>query len=399
MRNKFLLLLLLTLTFKVLAQQTTDSVSTSKPKTLKQQFPIQTRFGGFIMMDHAFFSQDDALDTSFGELTTKNATEIRRARLYAIGTVYQNVNFKLDLAFEGGNVRMRDLFIGIKNIPVIGTLRVGYVKEPIRLEILNSARFITFLERSFLLDYLPIRNSGILMLNDFKNKRVSYQAGFFRNANGVGNDLTANDGYVFTGRISGLPLMDHEHKKLLHIGLSYSYRKPDTENYSISSKPEANLSSIEYINTGIIENVDVISMLNFEGALVSGAFSTQAEYMTTKVNSENTYTFTSYYGQVSYFLTGEYKKYHSSYLGFGRVYPKANFGGNSKGAGAWEIALRYSRSDLNSKDILGGEQSNISLGLSWYLNPATRIMFNHIWEDIKDVGTGTIIQMRFQIDF
>jgi len=33
------------------------------------------------------------------------------------------------------------------------------------------------------------------------------------------------------------------------------------------------------------------------------------------------------------------------------------------------------------------------------LNPATRVMVNYIWADIKDQGNATILQGRFQIDF
>ncbi len=79
-------------------------------------------FGGRIMLDHAFFSQDDDLDLAFGELVTKNGLEIRRARLFLSGAVYNNVEFKLDLGFEGGEVAMKDVYLGIKNVPVTSAI-------------------------------------------------------------------------------------------------------------------------------------------------------------------------------------------------------------------------------------------------------------------------------------
>jgi len=359
-------------------------------------------FGGRIMLDHAFFSQDDDLDLAFGELVTKNGLEIRRARLFLAGVVYNNVEFKLDLGFEGGDVAMKDVYLGIKNVPVVGNIRVGNVKEPIRLEMLTSSKYVTFMERSIHSDFSPTRNNGILLFNDFLDKRFSAQAGLFRNAGNNGNDVMANDGYTFTGRITGLPINDQDAKQLLHVGLGYSYRKPDAREYRVRSRPEAHLSGVRYINTGTLEDIDNVNLTNLEAAFVSGPFSIQTEYLMAKVNTGNItavdgYNFNSYYGQVSYFLTGESKKYKSSYSGFNRVKPTNNFGDN--GSGAWEVALRYSTSDLNSENISGGEQSDVTLGLNWYLNPSTRIMFNNVWADVKDAGKMNVFQMRFQIDF
>jgi len=362
---------------------------------------FKLKFGGRIMLDHAFFSQDNDLDFAFDELTTKNGLEIRRARLFLAGAVYNNVEFKLDFGFEGGEVAMKDVYLGIKNVPVVGNIRVGNVKEPIRLEMLTSSKYLMFMERSILSDFSPTRNNGILLFNDFLDKRLSAQAGLFRNAGDNGNDSMANDGYVFTGRITGLPIHNKETTQLLHVGLGYSFRKPDTHEYTVRSRPEAHLSGVRYINTGTLENVDNVQLTNLEAAFVSGPFSIQTEYLIANVNTGATtvdsYDFSSYYAQASYFLTGESKKYKSSYSGFNRVKPNNNFGNG--GTGAWEVALRYSNSDLNSEDIFGGEQSDITLGLNWYVNPVTRITFNNIWADVKDTGKANIFQVRFQIDF
>ena len=366
---------------------------------------FKVKFGGRLMIDHAFFSQDTDLDNAFGELTTKNGTEFRRARFFFSGTVYENVAFKLNIDFASGKTVLKDAYIGIKNIPFVGNIRVGHVKEPFRLDALTSSKYITFMEPALLTDFTPIRNNGILLFNNFLDKRLSAQTGLFRNASGkTGNDLTANDGYTFTGRVSGLPFDDKEKKLLLHIGLGYTYKKPnDKKEFKIASRPEAHLSGKKYLNTGTIEDVDNVQMVNFETALVKGSFSVQAEYLIANINTGTgstkvSYNFSSYYAQASYFLTGEHKKFKGSYSGFNRLKPLHNFVGN-KGSGAWEVALRYSNSDLNSKTILGGEQRDVTLGLNWYLNPVTRIMFNHVWEKVKNVGNATAFQVRFQIDF
>lgn len=367
-----------------------------KIKSADENFSF--KFGGRIMVDHAFFSQNEALNNLYGQLLTTSATEFRRTRLFISGVIYKNIEFKWDLGYEGGEVGFKDVYLGIKNIPVVGNVRVGNVKEPLRLEMLTSSKYITFMERSLLSDFSPTRNNGILLFNDFLDDKLSIQAGLFRNAGGNGNDIIANNGYVFTGRVSGLPIKTK--KQLLHLGLGYSYRKPSTNDYRISSRPEAHLSSKKYIDTELIENVQNLNMLNLESAFVTGSLSLQAEYLITNLKTDVAYNFSSYYGQISYFITGEQKKYKSSYSGFDRVKPKRNFmGKGSSVAGAWEVALRYSNSDLNSKDIFGGEQSDVTLGLNWYLNPVTKITLNHVWGNVKGAGNIHAFQARFQIDF
>ena len=401
LKNALFILALFTFTFTFAQEKKENPFSFKWDNGFKLESAdknFKFKFGGRIMADYAFFSQNDNLETAFGALKTKNGTEIRRARFFLSGTLYKNVVFKWDLGFEGGVIAFKDMYLGLKNIPVIGNIRVGNVKEPLRLEMLTSSKYITFMERSLISDFAPTRNNGILIFNEFSNKKIGVQAGLFRNADDkTANDKKANDGYVFTGRITGLPINNKDNKQILHIGVGYSHRKPDTKEYKVSSRPEAHLSSQKYITTGAIDNVDNINLLNLEAAFVTGSLSFQAEYLAAKVNAIENYSFSSYYGQVSYFLTGESKKYKSSYGGFNRVKPQHNFGNG--GTGAWEVAFRYSNSDLNSETILGGEQSDITLGVNWYLNPSTRIMFNNVIADVKDKGKANIFQVRFQVDF
>jgi len=358
---------------------------------------INLKFGGRIMVDHAFFSQDKDMDAKYKELITTSGTEFRRARFYSAGTVYDNVNYKLQLDFTGGKVSMKDAYIQLKNIPIINNIVIGHFKEPFRFDALTSSKYITFMERALPIDFSQERNNGIMIKNDILNNKISYQAGIFRSADKYGNDKKANDGFAFTARFSGLLLNNKHKKQLIHLGVGYSYRKPSTEEYSISSKPEAHLSSIKYLSE-TINDVEKIKLIDFEAVLVHKSLSIQSELLVSTIKNINiTYKFSSYYSQISYFLTGESKKYKNSYSAFGRIKPKNNFGKN--GIGAWEIAMRYSRTNLNDNSLFGGEQTDFTIALNWYLNPVTKIMFNTVLVDIKDVGKAKVFQTRFQIDF
>ncbi|NOQ92442.1 MAG: hypothetical protein GQ552_06985 [Flavobacteriaceae bacterium] len=366
---------------------------------------FKLKFGGRIHLDHAYFSQNDDLDAAFGELESNDGTEFRRARLFFSGVLYKNVEFKLQMDFAGGAARMKDAYIGVKNIPFIGRIRVGHMKEPLRFDALTSSKYITFMERAIPADLANERNNGILLMNDFLDNKLSIQTGIFRNADGFGNDKEAARDVAITSRITTLAINNEEKEQLLHFGFSYSYRKPDEKEYKISVRPKSHLAK-KYISTGDILGVETVNIINFETAFTSGPLTIQGEYLGSSVKQEltgssETYNFNNYYGQVSYFLTGEHRKYKNSYATFGRLKPKNNF--MNEGSGAWELALRYTHTDLNSKSINGGEQGDITFGTNWYLNPATRIMFNYVWTDInhKDIGGGNlnIFEVRFQIDF
>jgi len=368
---------------------------------------FKLKFGGRIQLDHAYFSQNDDLDAAFGELESKDGTEFRRIRFFISGVLYKNVEFKLNVDFAGGAARLKDAYIGIKNIPVIGRIRVGHMKEPLRFDALTSSKYITFMERAIPADLANERNNGILLMNDFFDKKLSIQTGVFRNADAFGNDKEADKDVAITTRITTLAIDNIEKEQLLHIGFTYSYRKPDTDEYNISVRPKSHLAK-KYISTGIIPDVETVNIINFETAYSHGPFTIQSEYLgsTVKQNTidlSETHNFSNYYGQISYFITGEHRPYKGSYATFGRLKPKTNFMGAEKGIGAIELAVRYTHTDLNSETIFGGEQSDFTFGTNWYLNPATRIMFNYVWTDIskKDVGSGNlnIFEIRFQIDF
>ncbi|MEZ5198692.1 MAG: porin [Bacteroidales bacterium] len=70
---------------------------------------------------------------------------------------------------------------------------------------------------------------------------------------------------------------------------------------------------------------------------------------------------------------------------FDRGKPKKNFGAE-KGAGAWELALRYSDLDLDDTDINGGCLANITSGMNWHLNPSTKFMFNKVIANLKELA-------------
>ena len=366
-----------------------------KIESADERFKIA--LGGRIHYDLAFFFQDAATKEAID--TLRNGTEFRRVRLYNSGQLFNFLKYKVQVDFAGGKVAFKDVYIAFSKIPVIGTLTVGQFKEPLRLEVLTGSNYITFMERSSLVDLNTERNNGIMISNEAFKSRLGWQIGGFRNADAAGNDTKAGDRINVTGRISGLPCRKEEKKRLLHLGLGYSYRIFDGQDFQVKLRPGSHLSP-EYLDL-TVKGIDDIHVLVPEAAWVKGPFSLQTEYLQAFVHSNldsiGNYKMNSFYGQVSYFITGERRNYKNPNSGFDRTKPEKNLG--KDGCGAWEVAARYSRVDLNTNNVEGGEMQSVTVGLNWYLNPVSRIMLNYTLAKLKSIGNTHILATRFQIDF
>ncbi|MDY6842480.1 MAG: porin [Thermodesulfobacteriota bacterium] len=354
------------------------------------------KLGGRIMNDWAFMNEDQGIRTTVGVLQDAT-TEFRRARLYVSGNLYNKVIFKAQYDFAGGDADFKDMYMGLKKLPCVGTLKVGHFKEPFGLEELTSSKYITFMERGLPGVFTPSRNTGIGVFKAELDDRLTWAFGTFLDTDSYGDDDGAKSNIAVTARITGLPWYEGK-DKLLHLGLGYSYRDAKDNTHRLRERPEAHLVS-RFVDTGSI-NANLENRFGLEAAFVCGPFSLQGEYMGTVVDARNMSDpyFSGYYVYASYFLTGEHRVYKKSGGVFDRVKPRKDFV-RASGMGAWEIAFRYSGLDLTDEAIQGGELEDISFGINWYLNPNLRAMFNYVRADLDGVGNANIFQMRFQIDF
>jgi phosphate-selective porin OprO/OprP len=361
------------------------------------------KVGGRIMNDWGWISEDDGIkaDADIGD--QEDGVEFRRARLYISGLIYGNIEYKLQFDFAGGDADLKDAYIATR-LP-IGKIKVGHFKEPFGLEELTSSKYITFLERSLPTEaFSPSRNAGVMLYDSALDERMTWAAGFFREADDNGN-IEDDGGYSVTGRVTGLPLYADDGASLVHVGASYSYRDTtrdtsdgglDADAARFRSRPEAHLFD-RFVDTGNFAS-DRVDLVGLEGAWVEGPLSVQGEYMFANADVSSDGNFDGYYVQASYFLTGEHRKYKPSAGAFSRVKPKNNFG-LKDGLGAWEVALRYSSLDLDDGEIAGGELDSVTAGLNWYLNPNMRIMWNYIHAQKDGVGDADMVLMRWQVDF
>lgn len=381
------------------------------------------KVGGRIYADWTGYTQNPGSFAQIGN--QQNGFRFDTVRLFAKGSAFHVMEYKVQFDFAGTQTdgtgkklqaaTFKDVYIAVKELPFVGHVKVGHYKEPFSLDQLTSSRFITFMERSLADVFAPGRNVGVMAYNTLADENVTWGIGAFISEIGDEPPVYRNDngGTALTARCTWTPWYDEatNGRGLFHIGASYSHRDIADGTVRYRRKPEADLGSY-VVDTGNITDTRDVQLIGLEAAFVYGPFRIQSEYMKSYVTRTGFANpdFNGTYVQLSYILTGEQRKYKRSNGTFSdRVIPYENFfrvrdceGCIQMGKGAWELAYRASYLDLNSAGVSGGNVTDHTLGLNWYLSPYARWMFNYVNSDLRRFGiTGnmSIFETRFQIDF
>jgi phosphate-selective porin OprO/OprP len=373
----------------------------------------------------------------------------RRIRPYWSGNFWEigefNVELKLEI-IQNGTVGLDDVWMGVKDIPFIGSVRVGSMHVPHGLEadMYSSSKPSTFFEvysgnAAFFQGERVA--SGILFTNAYLDQRMTYAAFFGRpNFNDNGTDF-ANGDYEGIFRLTGLPIWENEGRCFMHLGGSATFRQtregftqgtgvtniPGTANFNtdgqlrdraggdnrfgannvnnaINGDTGSPGNANNWLQTGAIPCASV-SVFGGEYLFNYGPFSVQAEYDWAYMNDAvvaakrvGNIGFTGGYIQVGYFLTGETRQYDKR---IGRLNPeyiskpntpfwlvRGEDGRFNYGCGAWEIAGRFSRLDLTDPVLHVGILDQWEAGVNWHLNNNLRVQFMYLHGTRYDLGGG-----------
>lgn len=339
---------------------------------------FSTKIGGRVQADAASYGGDPDIG---------DGTEIRRARMYLVGTIYNDWGYKLEYDFANSNTNgskgIADAFLTYNGFDGL-EIKAGHFKDPFSLEQQTSSNSVMFTERSLAGAFAAGRHIGSMLST--KQKHWSLAGGVFGDAitasNGTNHD--EDEGWGYGARATFAPI--NEKAEVVHLGLGLNYRDTGGAGVtSFKSQAETHISGVNIVNTGDIANATDFTKVGLELATVMGPFSAQAEYITTTVsrNTGSDLDFDGWYAQAGYFFTGESRNYKNG--AFGGITPKVSVGNG--GIGAWELGLRYSSIDLTDGNINGGEAESITLGLNWYATSTLRFSANYV--DVLEVEGGT----------
>jgi phosphate-selective porin OprO/OprP len=178
-----------------------------------------------------------------------------------------------------------------------------------------------------------------------------------------------------------------------------------TQQVNLQDRPEIRVDGTRLISTGGInaKTADMIALDfggNWENFFLGGEY---AEFMVDRAPSLGSAVvvdhpnFAGWYIEGSWILTGESKAYSAGAInnevgGFNAPVPSRPFSFSGDSWGAWEIALRYSDTDLNwhtgvANGVFGGDERVFAVALNWYLNRNVRVMLD---DNIVTVKKGTL---------
>ena len=353
-----------------------------------------------IHMDYGFFNG--------GKNFTTDATDgfqIRRAFLGVAGKVYTDWTYEFTANFadnRGGGVGIQAANIGYTGIKG-WTLVAGVMQPKFTLDDSTSSNDIPFMERAPVGNIVvDIGGSDSRTAIGVTNKGTSHFVAAYVTGNKTNTAGTFDDQVNLLGRAAYAFWQANEGSA--GIGVSgvlqttpQATARPvtagtATTTIAFGDRPGLRIGGnrTSLTGTGSINQIDSAYAYGADLGMNFKSFWAAAEYYnfgaeyadrtaTGAVQTLADPEFSGYYVSAGYILTGERRNYNiGEWAG---VKPSWPVGQN--GIGAWEVAARYSQVDLIDRagGIAGtgtGKETNWTLGVNWYVNPAIRFMLNHV---------------------
>lgn len=433
---------------------------------------FKMRFGGTFQFDAIGMGPASSGVTVPQPYGLQDSVEFRRLRFRTEGTMWHDIDYVSEFDFaialqntspgipgvnnssnpdnglqattsNGGNgiqsgntqsvVQPTTIFATVREVPVLGNVRIGNQQNWLSMEHIESARFTDFMERAPIMDAFSGPNNngyapGVSFYDSSEDKNFGWQAGIYKN-NAYDSGFTFNmgDGWMYGGRLIWTPYYDEESngKYLIHTGIGSEYRQfnsqinPANQGANIRIRSRGDLRNAvstldpNYADTGNFF-VEGQTLINPEVAVQLGPLVLQSEYVAsflqgarafqtapTLLGNDGNLFMQGGYVQALYFLTGESRSYNRQSGVFGRTIPKENLKFSDCKYGAWQVGTRFDWLDLNSGQVSGGRNQNVTVGLNWWLNPNMRFMLNYVCGFVQNsagtyhLGNGTLVGSKF----
>lgn len=375
--------------------------------------------------DFAYFDQDPTATTQFKDLS--NGAVVRRAFIGVEGKAFNDFwyEFRLNAGGSNGGLSSAGSSAGAaastEGDPSLSLARVSYIGIP------NFRINVGVIEPAFMFE--GVTSSGQLLFMERPEidniAADAFGAGDARRGVEVSfqkeNALWGGDNLLITGALTGNKTgssvghgngADEQSQILgriseriwsdgisnIQVGMSgakiiNSGDGTGGRTINLQDRPEIRVDGTRLISTGGM-SAKKGDMYAFDAGANFQNFYLGAEYAHFKVDRLATFNdspdFDGFYVEGSWVITGENKTYSASAQnneigGFGAPVPSRPFSLAGNSWGAWELALRYSDTDLNyntnlttaAGGIFGGEEKVTAVGLNWFLNRAIKVQFNY----------------------
>lgn len=336
--------------------------------------------GGRVHYDFASFDDDV---TQFDD-----DSDFRRLRASLKGRVD---DFHLRADYDFGLVEgWRGLYVQYRGFKRT-RITVGQMVAPFSLDDLMSSNDMTFMERSLGSALSP----GMLLGASYQTWGKHWTATVGVYGDEINDqDRRDADGTSVIGRVTWAPI--REKRNVLHFGLAQEFRSIDGDSeVRVRTRPESRIANGRLVSTPLLPGVDDLRTTGLEFMAIHRNLRLQSEYMLTSLSGGTSDAdFNGGYVQFSAVLTGERYRYSKSGAYATAPRPRGKFG-------ALEAAVRYSTLDLEDGTVTGGEQTQLTGSLSWYINRQLRVSTNYSLYDAAPNRNGidedgSIVMLRLQ---
>jgi phosphate-selective porin OprO and OprP len=361
-----------------------------------------------------------------------SAAEIRRARIGVEGVVWTDVKYIVEVDFANDAPALKDAYAEYTGLAEGLSLRAGNFKTPNSLDQMTSANYLTFMERPAFIEAwgLDRQIGGGAIYNQ---EHFTLSAGIF-GPTPFADEVWLEDVKTAAARLTVAPINREVNgvNQVVHLGASWRGREGAEDLRTPSSAQGGSAGTLNPYNDQFFryrargadlhladrfvsspQIFDQDTFWGLEAAAVLGPWHVQAEYSQLEGEVSPLFqgsdpTYTGWYVETGYFLTGETRPYKDGIWQRVKVKNPVVW---SKGGGwgAWQLAARYDVLDLTDQAVtlqgnptivtpplnasslncaLCGEQSTWQVGVNWYLNDYTRIFFNY---GESDIGGGPLL--------
>jgi phosphate-selective porin OprO and OprP len=363
---------------------------------------------GYLQADARFFASE--------EIKGNDTFLLRRVRPIIEGTLWKDFEYRIMTDFATGNTSgtgnnafLQDGYANFHHWDEV-QLQVGKFKEPVGLERLQSGANLLFIERGLPTQLVPNRDAGVQLHGQLWGKTLAYQVGLFNGVEdgGSGDVETTDDGKDIAARIFAQPFFKTDIEPLTYFGIgiaaTHGTHVGALRNYATAGQQTwfnwrtAATPSAASPNVSADGESDRITP---QAYYYWGPFGVFAEYVVSShdvarrtgvaAGAVTHANFENHAWQVasSYFLTGEENSFRA-------VTPKHPFQLGGGGWGAWEIAARVGRLDIDKKAFpafataaSAQDVREWAVGLNWHVNRNVKASVNYMNTDFKGGSKAT----------
>lgn len=356
--------------------------------------------GGGVLVDYIGYDQDSASRTQFD---LASIGKLRDARVLIGGKFNTKRSFTwqagimYDAATKQWLVRQTGFMIAVPEL--WGHLFIGRAKEGFSLNKVMVGYDGWTMERQPFTDAsIPLLADGVKWLGYVPSQHFFWNLGLFGDAFSQGQTFSSYDNQ-FVVRAGWVPIVTDSAGRLLHLALNYRIGKPDKDSLRLRSRPEA-FEAPYFIDTGKFP-ATLSQQMGPELYYRPGRLLFGSEYYWQYVNSAQEGNLWFHGGELvaTWLVTGETRSYNTVGNYFRSIAPARSV--IQAGPGAWELVLKYSYANLNSRSVQGGRFSRVTPMLNWYLTDNMRLEIGYgfgVLNRFGIIGRTQFFQARLQTE-